>query len=236
VEPLEAKNFDESEVAEVIALHPGLRQTSPGVLEGVVEIHRQYGSVVRQDTFSIRLTVHNPNSARLPALREVGGRSKAIVLKHGYEDVRAVHQNLADGTACVCVKQEETKRFPPGARLVTFLDQLAIPYLYGLSYVEEFGKWPWAEYSHGGLGLLEFYGDSPGQCSKESLEEVMASLRADSDWPDFYRQLKNPSAKRACLCGSGKAFGKCHHVAWQGLKNLISALAQLGLDPKSLQK
>ena len=236
MEPLEAREFDGSEVAEVVAQHPGLSQTGPGVLEGVIETHRQYGSVVLQDKFSIRLTAYNPNSSRLPALREIGGRSKAIVLKHGFEDVRAVHQNLADGTACVCVKQEEAERFPPGARLVAFLERLAVPYLYGLSYVDEFGKWPWGEYGHGGIGLLEYYADSPGQCSKEGLEEVIASLRAYSDWLNYHRQLKKPSAKRACICGSGKAFGKCHRRAWQGLKNLISALEQLGLDAKSLQK
>jgi hypothetical protein len=235
VEQLEGKKFDEIEVAEVIARYPGLRQTSPGVLEGVIEIHHQYDTVARRDRFSIQLAAHQ-SSSRLPALREVGGRSKAIVLKHGFEDVRAVHQNLVDGTACVCVKQEEVERFPPGTRLVVFLERLAIPYLFGLSYVDEFGDWPWGEYSHGGLGLIEFYADNTGQISKEEFGEVLASLRAHSNWPDYHRQLKKPSAKRACICGSGKAFGKCHHRAWRGLKNLISGLKQLGLDPKSLQK
>jgi len=232
VEQVEAKAFDESEVTEVVARHPGLTQVSPGVLEGTIEINHQYGAMVRTDRFSIQVSAQNPNSSRLPALREVGGRSRVIVLKHRFEDVRAVHQNLIDGTACVCVKQEEIKRFPRGTSLLAFLDQLAIPYLFGLSYVEEFGKWPWGEYSHGGLGLLEFYADDAGQISKEGFAEVLAALRADSNWSDYQRQLKKPSAKRACICGSGKAFGKCHHNAWRGLKNLISGLGRLGLDPK----
>jgi hypothetical protein len=235
VEPVEAKAFDESEVQEVMARYPGLRQAGAGALEGVIEIHHQHGAVVRQDSFSIRLTAHNGTS-RLPALREVGGRSKAIVLRHGLEDVRALHQNLVEGTACVCIKQEEAERFPPGARLLTFVDQLAIPYLYGLSYLDEFGKWPWGEYNHGGLGLLEFYADNPGQGTKQEFEEVLASLRAGSDWPDYHRQLRKPSSKRACICGSGKAFGKCHRRAWRGLKSLASALARVGLNPKSLPK
>jgi hypothetical protein len=234
VEPLEAKAFDESEVWEVMARHPGLHRTSAGGLEGVIEIHHQHGVVVRRDSFSIEITMHNRTS-RLPALREVGGRSKAIVLKHGCKDVRAVHQNSVDGTACVCVKQEEAERFPPGAPLLTFVEQLAIPYLFGLSYFDEFGKWPWGEYSHGGLGLLEFYANHVTQ-RKQEFEEVLASLRAGSDWPQYYKQLRKPSAKRVCICGSGKAFGKCHPSAWRGLKNLISALSQLGFDFKSLQK
>jgi hypothetical protein len=234
VEPVEAKTFAESEVREVIARHPGLHQTNAGQLEGVIEIHHQHGLVVRQDSFSIEISAHNATS-RLPALREVGGRSKAIVLKRGLEDVRAVHQNSVDGTACVCVKQEEAERFPPGALLSTFVEQLAIPYLFGLSYFDEFGKWPWGEYSHGGLGLLEFYAHHSAQ-HKQELEELLASLQAGSDWPRYYKQLKKPSSKRACICGSGKAFGKCHPGAWRGLKNLISALSQFGFDLKSVQK
>ena len=236
MESLEVKEFDEGDVAEVIAGYPELRQSSPGVLEGEIEIHHQHGVVVRQDRFSIQLTARNGTSSRLPALREIGGRSEAIVLKHGLGDVRAIHQNLVGGTACVCVKQEENERFPPGERLVTFIERLAIPYLFGLSYVDEFGKWPWGEYSHGGLGLLEFYSDKPWKISKNEFKEVLVSLRADSGWPDYYRQLKKPSAKRACICGSGRAFGKCHSLAWRGLKNLIYQLGKLGLDPKSIRK
>jgi hypothetical protein len=204
-------------------------------VEGVIDIHHQHGAVVRRDSFSIRLTAQNGTS-RLPALREVGGRSKAIVLKHGFEDVRALHQNLVGGTACVCVKQEETARFPSGARLLTFVEQLAIPYLFGLSYVDEFGRWPWGEYSHGGLGLLEYYADNPARGTKEELEEVLASLKADSDWPDYHRQLRKPSSKRTCICGSGKTFGKCHSRAWHGLQSFASALARVGLNSKSLPK
>lgn len=233
MEPVDAKAFDEDEVREVVARYQGLRQASAGVLEGVIDIHHQHGAVVRRDSFSIRLAAHNGNS-RLPALREVGGRSRAIVQKHGFEDVRALHQNLSDGTACVCVKQEETARFPPGARLLTFIEQLAIPYLYGLSYVDELGKWPWGEYSHGGLGLLEYYADNPAQDAKEDLAEVLASLKADSDWADYHKQLRKPSSKRACICGSGKAFGKCHRRAWQGLKSFVYALERMGVNHQSL--
>lgn len=236
MESLDVKGFDEVEVAEVIARYPGLRQRSPGVLEGEIEIHHQHGAVVRKDKFSIQLKACDGISSRLPALREIGGRSKVIVLKHGLGDVRAVHQNLAGGTACVCVKQEENKRFPPGDRLVTFIERLAIPYLFGLSYVDEFGKWPWGEYSHGGLGLLEFYADNPWQVSKHGFEDVLASLRADSDWRAYHRQLTKPSAKRPCICGSGRPFGKCHGLAWRGLKNLITQLRKMGLAPKSIRK
>lgn len=220
---------------EVVARYPGLHQVSVGVLEGVIDIHHQHAAVVRRDSFSIKLAANNGNS-RLPSLQEIGGRSRAIVRRHGFASVMELHQNLSDGTACVCVKQEETTRFPPGATLLTFVERLAIPYLYGLSYVDEFGKWPWGEYSHGGLGLLEYYADNPVQTAKQDLEEVLASLKADGVWPDFHRQLRKPSSKRACICGSGRPFGKCHRRAWLGLKSFVAGLVRVGLNPKTLPK
>lgn len=235
MEPVEARVFDDGEIHEVVTRYPGLRLVSPGVLEGVIDIHHQYGDVVRQDAFSVRLTVEN-GASRLPALREVGGRSKAIALKHRLEDLRALHQNPTDGTACVCVRQEEAARFPPGARLLTYVEELAIPYLFGLSYVDEFGEWPWGEYSHGGLGLLEYYADNPVVGGKQELEEVLTALRAGSEWPTLHRQLRKPSSKKPCICGSQKTFGKCHNRAWRGLKTFISALIGVGLNPKALPK
>ena len=127
-------------------------------------------------------------------------------------------------------------KFPSGARLLTFVEDLAIPYLYGLSYVDEFGKWPWGEYSHGGLGILEYYADNPAQDAKQEFEGVLTSLRADGGWPGYHKQLRKPSSKRLCICGSGKAFGRCHRQAWHGLRSLVAALVRVGLNPKSLPK
>jgi hypothetical protein len=235
VEPVEAKSFEEDEVREVLDRYPGLRQVSAGVLEGLIDVHHQHGDLVRRDTFSIRLSAHNGIS-RLPALYEIGGRTEAIALKHNFKDIRALHRNLLDGAACVCVKQEEVTRFPLGARLLTFVEDLAIPYLFGLSYVDEFGEWPWGEYSHGGAGLLEYYATHSGPTTQREFDEVLTALRGESNWSQYYRQLRKPSSKRACVCGSGKAFGKCHGLMWRGLKNFVSALVCMGFDSGSIKK
>lgn len=214
---------------EVLLKYPGLRHTSDGVLEGAIGINHQYGACVRQDAFLIQLAAPSATS-RLPTLREIGGRTGAIVRKHGLEDAKALHQNAVDGSACVCVRQEENERFPPGASLLTFIERLVVPYLFGLSYADEFGKWPWGEYSHGELGLLEFYADRLGHGTKEEFKKVLSSLKNSSGWADYRRQLKNPSSKKLCVCGSEMAFGKCHRRAWRGLKNFATALKRAGLD------
>jgi len=115
--------------------------------------------------------------------------------------------------------------------------QLAVPYLYGLSYCDQYGRWPWPEYGHGGLGLFEFYAGNERRLSKEQFDEVISSLRDETaHWRDYYKQLRKPSSKRACFCGSGKPFGKCHTRAWHGLRCLLAEMERLGLDPTALPK
>ena len=92
-----------------------------------------------------------------------------------------------------------------------------------------------ARQANGGLGLLEFYADVEEEHSKEQYEEVVHSLLAYEDSAaQFRKQLRKPSAKRACICGSGRPFGKCHEEAWRGLKRMVTALRRLGLKPESL--
>jgi hypothetical protein len=228
--------FLPSEVEDVVNQYPGLIQKGPGVLEGDFVLHHKFGDVTLEDNFLIQVSIENPNSDRVPALREIGGRTKQIVLKYELADVRALHQNLADGTACVCVKQDEATKFPLGSSLLVFMDNLAAPYLYGLSHYDKFGTWPWGEYSHGVLGILEFYCDAPEQ-TKRHYADIIRILQTYKDtWPWIRRQLRQPAAKTECVCGSGKTFGKCHPQAWGGLWRMVAGIRHLGVTPDALRK
>jgi hypothetical protein len=229
------RGFSAAEIEEVIAQYPGLQTKGLGVLEGEFVLHHTFNGVTLQDKFLVQITAENANSDRVPALREIGDRTKEIVLKHKLEDVRALHQNVHDGTACVCVKQQELTKFPPGSTLLVFVDNLVAPYLYGLSYYDRHGNWPWGEYSHGGLGLLEFYADAPEQ-TKEAYAAIIRTLQNHKDiWPSVRKQLRKPSANRECMCGSGKSFSKCHMQAWRGLCRMLAGIKRLGLKPDSLR-
>jgi hypothetical protein len=229
-----ATSFAADEVAEVLTDHPGLAQTSPGELEGVLQLHHAFGDVTLTDTFSVRITA-TPQS-NVPLLTEIGGRTAAIATQYKLEDVRALHCNPADRTACVAVLQDLSTRFPPGSRLLAYVDDLAMPYLYGLSHFEKYGKWPWGEYSHGALGLLEYYATAPEQ-TKASYEKIIQTLKSYNDfWPEFKKKLVNPGGQRSCICGSGQHFSKCHYEAWKGIKRLRAAMMRLGLDPARLAK
>src|ERR1700684_1267857 len=105
----------------------------------------------------------------MPALFETGGRTAAIAAKYGIEDHRDLHRNPGTGAACLCVKQEERRRFPKGANLPHFIEELVVPYLFGLSHFDDHGKWPWPDFSHGTLGIAEYYAETGNAPSCDSL-------------------------------------------------------------------
>lgn len=225
--------FSEDGIAGVIAKYPKLQQASQDVLEGVLDMYAEYDGNTIHDSFQVRITATNPHSLHIPALREIGGRTEAIAKKHGITDLRSLHRNF-DGTACVCVKQVEQQKFPPRSPLLVFVEELAVPYLYGLSHYEQHRKWPWPDYSHGALGLLEFYTENTRGQTKEDIAEVLATIRRENNWKEYHKQIRKPSSKRACLCGSGKPFGRCHSKAWHGVAYLRTEFERLEWNTNNL--
>jgi len=226
-------DFSSEEIALVISKYPKLARTSPGNLEGVLEMTAVYEDYPITDQFRVKITNVNPHSSRLPALCETSGRTEEIARKYGIRDTRDLHRN-SDGTACVCVKQMERHKFPDGSSLIVFVEQLAVPYLYGLSYYDQHGRWPWKEYSHGGIGLLEFYSDDFPYQAREDIQGLAGAFRKELNWKEYHKQLRKPSAERSCLCRSGKPFHKCHNRAWRGLSRLLEEMNCLGIDPAKL--
>jgi len=233
---MEFYEFSQEEVLSISSCFPELKIVRSGVWEGIIEIHETYREYRIRDRYAIRIETPVGYPSVLPVLSEIGGRTKAIAKKRGLTDLRSLHCNPHNETACVCVKQEEKLKFPSGSSLVHYLRTLAIPYLYGLSFYDEQGCWPWKEYSHGGIGLLEFYADDPTDLTKENIEEVAASFRAEDQWKEYAKQIRKPSANRGCVCGSGKPFRKCHADAWMGVLRLVADLKRLGIDPYKLYR
>lgn len=229
------RKFSSPEIADVTARYPQLRLVSPSILEGTLDMEAEFEGERITGSFHVRITAANPNSDLLPALYEIGGRTEAIGRKYGIKDFRDLHRN-GDGTACVCVKPVEGRSFPPGSSLLFFIEQLAVPYLYGLTYRERHGRWPWKEFSHGSLGLLEFYADDQTTQTVESIAELVAGVGREPNWKDFHKQFRRPSANRACLCGSRKPFGKCHAQALSGVLKLHLDLKHFNLNLDHLRQ
>lgn len=228
---VDAEAFSDEEVAAAIALHPELTRTGPGTVEGELEVHAVYEGEEIRERFRVRITKTNPMSDRVPALYEIGGRTDAIIAKRHIKDSRDVHRN-PQGNACVCVKQEEQEKFPPGADLIYFIEHLARDYLYGLAFFDRHGRWPWGEWSHGAVGILEFYADATAWQTREAIEEILSAVASEPNWKDYHRQLRRPSGDRACPCGSGKPVRVCHPSAWRGIVRLGKEMDMLGISPR----
>jgi len=226
--------FSADEIAKVKAEYPKLDLVRPGTWEGEIDFDREYREYRIKDTYKVAITAPEGYPAFIPSLREIGGRTQAIAEKYKLTDIRDLHYNTNNRTACVCVKQEEKTKFPPGSDLVHFIEALAIPYLYGLSFYDEQGYWPWGEYSHGAIGLLEYYADDPSEQSKEDIEVIAGTFRDDLNWKRYSKQLRKPSPDKSCPCGKDKPFQKCHADAYRGLLRLNGDLKRLKLNPYKL--
>lgn len=221
-------------MAEAIARYPQLARTGPASVEGSVLVHASYQGEILQEAFQVRITCPSQISDRVPVLYETGDRTVAIAQKWKLEDTRDLHCNPGSGSACVCVKQEEIIKFPPGSDLSFFIGGLARDYLYGLAFFDRHGRWPWEERSHGAVGLLEFYADRSGPLQPHDMEAIIPHFLADPNWLEFDKQIRQPRGHRACVCGSGRQFRKCHPIAFQGVIKFAAEADRVGLKRRCL--
>jgi hypothetical protein len=88
-----------------------------------------------------------------------------------------------------------------GSPLLSFVEHCLIPYLYGYSYFERYGAWPFGELKHGERGIRE---DFASLFHINGEESVAAFVRLAA--------MKKRLANRAkCPCESGRRVGRCHN-------------------------
>jgi hypothetical protein len=227
--------FTIEEMAMIADRYPQLRLTDAGIVEGIFDLHAVFAGEERKDAFVVRIAPPDDPHG-MPSLIEIGGRTGAIAAKHGVKDLADLHRNPG-GAACLCVKQDESNRFPDGAGLAHFIEELAVPYLFGLSHFGDNGKWPWPDYGHGALGIAEYYGDAGDAPSPATVAATLDLLKQDSAWREFSRQIRRPSAMRRCVCGSRKPISRCHKGVWAAVQKLNRDIHGLGLHMRrTLQK
>lgn len=221
--------FTPEEIAAVKSHFPKLEYLSTGVWKGILEFDHIYRGYRIIDSYSIGIGVPAAYPSQFPHVTELGDRVTKAAAKYN-KSVLDAHWSQQNG-ACLCVKQEEKIKFPPGSDMVFFIENLVIPYFYGLSYFEEHGRWPWKEYSHGVLGILERHIEDSEKHTRESLELILPAFRDNPDWRKYRAQFVEPKGNKACLCKSGKAFSECHPLGWQGMVLLHEDLKRLNLNP-----
>ena len=133
---------------------------------------------------------------------------------------------MTDGRACLGVQAEIRMRWPPGSRIVEFLENLVAPILAWQAYYDAYQKPPpWGERSHYKQGILEFYAELLGRPVDSSVVGFMRLLA----------RKNRPKGHERCPCNSGKRLRNCHRdlvydarqrVAWQNVEHDLVVLAR----------
>lgn len=135
----------------------------------------------------------------IPIVREIGGKIPKIADRHFNED----------GAACLFVRDETYKFWPPGTTVKQFIDGPVKDFFLGQIVFEQTGKFP-GERKHGIDGILDFYEEAIGTRDPQAVIQ-------------FIEYLLHPNIKghRKCFCGSTLKIRDCHLTTLQALKGKI---------------
>ncbi len=173
-----------------------------------------------RDNYEIRILFQRGNVSHLPKVYEVGSRLLSLAKEKKIPPID-LHVS-ADGSVCLCIVEREKEYFPEGFRLQTFIDDLVIPFFYAQTYYKERNEWPWGEYSHGILGIFEWYGENKNATEK-TVNQTIDRLRSSAGWPSLQQLLRrkdNIKGNMDCFCQAKTKIRSCHPVAFSGLWKL----------------
>ena len=156
--------------------------------------------------YSIRLEIPGNYPRGVPKLRLDRNEIPWEIDRHVYPD---------SGIACLCVRSEYRKHWPPGSDLTDFLEVLVRPYLIGQAYYQAHGhRPPGLGRSHGVEGIMEAYREllAPlGAVEAPVITNVMRLLARPS----------HPGGHETCPCGSGRRLRKCHRSLITDLRRVV---------------
>ena len=167
------------------------------VLEGELDVIDRDGKL--WDSYSIEVHHSQNYPYKFPLLFEVGGIIPKIGDWHIYEDTKS---------CCVKVLPEEFIICKNGITLVGFIQNEVLPYLFNQTHRRIEGYYVNGEYSHGILGIYEFYSRILGTGSdyRKTLSLML-----------YAAENLRPGRTSLCFCGSGNKFRKCHRTAFDHL-------------------
>jgi len=167
------------------------------------------------DRFSIEITFPD-GIAKLPRIREIGGRIPQTPDRHIY----------ANGA--ICTEVPELTLLRGKYSLVSYLSGPVRNYFLGQLLVEQGEPWPFGEWAHGKVGLLQAYAEVLGAFGESAIRRFLDCLG--------HKKVKE---HWACPCGNGKQLRACHLATVRKLQRSVppsiarQALERLNSYPRS---
>lgn len=180
----------------------------------------EIGGRVLSGTFQIRIQERTHKStSQLPAL-----------YVEGIDPIADRHFSQSDNSACLCSPFDEREFLQPELQFRAFLERLVIPFLYGQVFYSSKRRWPWADYAHGAVGILEAYSKIEDQnCAVECIRLLAQYM----NWPRIRSALRQqPYVKghTTCFCERKLQLRRCHPRALAGALRLQKHLRALGIS------
>jgi hypothetical protein len=176
------------------------KESSPWYIRGLLEFSKEYSGKLISDLYQVQILIPETYSDELPKIHETGNRIPKDF--HHYKDE----------SLCLGAPLEIKRKFRKQPTLLGYVDNCVIPYLYSFSYKTRFGKMPFGELSHGGLGILEYYQDLFDLKDVRRILKFIQILAVDN-----YR------GHARCPCGNGKRLRDCHGKILLEIKDLQTA-------------
>ena len=175
------------------------------------EVKNTDAGVLLSGSFSINIKERtNTSISKLPAL-----------YVEGVDTTADRHFNQNDHSACLCSPLEEDEFLVPQFHFIPFIERLIIPFLYSQIFYSKENKWPWPEYAHGAVGILESYTKIK---DPDKIYDCLKQLARDSNaWPKIRTALlqkDNIKGGLPCFCKTGDHRRRCHPNALSGIRQL----------------
>ncbi|MCK9211566.1 MAG: SEC-C domain-containing protein [Ignavibacteriaceae bacterium] len=183
-------DFFEKEKESILTMYPKLEYIiEDGLvnLSGELDFNASFENQEVFDTYLILIVFPKDYPDTVPESFEIGNK-----IPDNY------HKNK-DKSLCIAPPVDLSMKFSSNPCILNYINNLLIPYLYRYSFLQKYGKAPFEEYSHGALGLIEYYFEFLRVDSIPSLGKMLLIVLENK-----YR------GHLPCPCGSNKKLRHCH--------------------------
>jgi len=194
-----------SQLDEAIASFPSLsKATLEGaiILKGILPVIDKEGK--HWEDYDIEIHCSKNFPYEFPLLFETSGKIPKIADWHVYEDSL---------TCCVKVHPEELLRCKKGITVKEYISDEVLPYLFNQTHRRVEGYYINGEYSHGSLGVYEYYANMLNTDTNIKLTLQLMNFIADHE---------RPSRTSMCFCEKRIKFRHCHKGSFDKIKPLGS--------------
>jgi len=182
-----------NQLEDVIRKFPSLsikEKNNRKYLKGILDIPNEDSIIVGSYLIEIHFVDRFP--FRFPLLFETGGSILNEIDCHKYPD----------GKCCITVLPDEILKCKHGITVIEFIEKYALSFFANHIYKVLTGNYLNGEYSHGKLGLFEFYSDLLKTQDANKWLEYFKHVFLN-DGITYHRNDK-------CFCGSDSKFKYCH--------------------------